>query len=72
MAEGGGQVDLPDLRLVKAADGANDNWTYLHKERRRRLSWPRATRRQVSGRGISVSSTSPISFQADVNDGSRR
>jgi len=22
----------PDLRLVKAADGANDNWTYLHKE----------------------------------------
>lgn len=22
----------PDLRLVKAADGANDNWTFLHKE----------------------------------------
>ena len=22
----------PDLQLVKAADGANDNWTYLHKE----------------------------------------
>ena len=22
----------PDLRLVKGADGANDNWTYLHKE----------------------------------------
>jgi hypothetical protein len=22
----------PDLCLVKAADGANDNWTYLHKE----------------------------------------
>jgi hypothetical protein len=26
-------LDLrPDLRLVKAADGANDNWTFLHKE----------------------------------------
>lgn len=22
----------PDLRLVKAADGANDNWTFLHSE----------------------------------------
>ena len=22
----------PDLRLVKAADGANDNWTFLHNE----------------------------------------
>ena len=22
----------PDLRLVKGADGANDNWTFLHKE----------------------------------------
>jgi len=22
----------PDLQLVKAADGANDNWTYLHKD----------------------------------------
>ncbi|HEV2042670.1 MAG TPA: hypothetical protein VGT81_21940 [Casimicrobiaceae bacterium] len=22
----------PDLRLVKAADGANDNWTFLHKK----------------------------------------
>jgi hypothetical protein len=22
----------PDLRLVKAADGANDNWSYLHSE----------------------------------------
>src|SRR5450631_1366489 len=22
----------PELQLVKAADGANDNWTYLHKE----------------------------------------
>jgi hypothetical protein len=22
----------PDLHLVKAADGANDNWTFLHKE----------------------------------------
>ncbi|MDX2019016.1 MAG: hypothetical protein SF187_02150 [Deltaproteobacteria bacterium] len=22
----------PDLKLVKAADGANDNWTFLHKE----------------------------------------
>jgi hypothetical protein len=22
----------PDLRLVKAADGANDNWTFLHND----------------------------------------